>query len=92
MALLYKKYLREQKPDTVEQICEDEADGTPPSNPNDKYYLTNCYVCGETSKPEQEHIRNYGGLACFSCRAFFRRATQRKKKKELVCHNCIKRT
>jgi hypothetical protein len=93
MALLYKKYLREQKPETLEQLGEDEAvDNNPPSNPNDKYYLTTCYVCGEPSKPDQEHIRNYGGLACFSCRAFFRRATQRKKKKELVNINYIEFT
>lgn len=47
-----------------------------PSDPNDKYYLTHCYACQALAKPDQEFIRNYGGLVCFSCRAFWRRAHQ----------------
>jgi len=47
-----------------------------PENPHDKYYLTHCYACQAIAKPQQEFIRNYGGLVCFSCRAFWRRAHQ----------------
>lgn len=36
-----------------------------PLNPMDPFYLTTCFVCGEMAKPNQEHIRNYGGVACF---------------------------
>ena len=35
------------------------------SNPSNPFYLTTCFVCGETAKTGQEHIRNYGGIACF---------------------------
>jgi hypothetical protein len=52
-----------------------------PEDPNDPYYLTNCYVCKDVAKPFEEFIRNYGGLVCFSCRAFFRRAIQ------VLCHH-----
>ena len=44
-----------------------------PKDPNDVFYLTNCYACSAVAKPDQEYIKNYGGTVCFSCRAFFRR-------------------
>ena len=36
-----------------------------PLNPTDPFYMTTCFVCGEKAKGGQEHIRNYGGIACF---------------------------
>jgi hypothetical protein len=36
-----------------------------PLNPHDPFYLTTCFVCGEKAKLGLEHIRNYGGVACF---------------------------
>jgi hypothetical protein len=47
-----------------------------PLDPEDDYYLLNCFVCEEVAKPGQSHMRNYGGVVCFSCRQFFRRAHQ----------------
>ena len=49
---------------------------TPPSNPRSNYYLVVCFVCQEVAKPNQEHSLHYGGIVCYSCRAFFRRAHQ----------------
>jgi hypothetical protein len=53
-----------------------EVDFVPPMDPDDDYYLLNCFVCEEMAKPGQSHMRNYGGTVCFSCRQFFRRAHQ----------------
>lgn len=47
--------------------------------------MTVCFVCGERAKPDQEFIKNYGGVSCFSCRAFFRRAAQSEKTKAWFC-------
>ena len=44
-----------------------------------------CFVCTENAKPGQEFIRNYGGVTCFSCRAFWRRAHLNSKVTEFVC-------
>lgn len=46
------------------------------ANPNADYYLTFCFVCQEKAKPGHHHIKNYGAIVCFSCRAFWRRANQ----------------
>ena len=32
------------------------------------------------------HIRHYGGIVCFSCRQFFRRAHQQSKQPNFVCN------
>jgi hypothetical protein len=42
-----------------------------------------CPICGEVS--EQPHQIHYGGVACFSCRAFFRRAHQKTRDPKFVC-------
>ena len=64
------------------EIAEDVSE-----NPNDPIYLKNCFVCTEVSKADQDYLRSYGGIACFSCRAFFRRATHRSKNRPMSCHN-----
>ena len=56
-----------------------------PTDPNDSFYLTNCFACKAVAKPDQEYIRNYGGVVCFSCRAFFRRAYQNQTVGAFVC-------
>ncbi len=61
--------------------------GWRPSNPEDDFYLTVCFVCEEVAKPGQTHMRNYGGTVCFSCRQFFRRANQNGKVPTLTCKN-----
>lgn len=42
-----------------------------------------CPVCQERS--EQPHQLHYGGIVCFSCRAFFRRAHQKTKNPDFKC-------
>ena len=56
-----------------------------PPEPCHEFYLKTCYVCQELAKPGQEHIRNYGGIVCFSCRQFFRRAHQKTKQPNFNC-------
>jgi hypothetical protein len=56
-----------------------------PHDPGHELYLKTCYVCQELAKPGQEHIRNYGGIVCFSCRQFFRRAHQKTKQPNFNC-------
>ena len=51
-------------------------------NPKHTYYLKVCYICKETTT--KEHCIHYGALACFSCRAFFRRAHQGMQDKGLT--------
>jgi len=58
-----------------------------PSDPDDDFYLTVCFVCEEVAKPGQTHMRNYGGTVCFSCRQFFRRAHQAGKITSMICKN-----
>lgn len=54
-------------------------------NPRDKFYLTVCFVCRDVAKPGQEHLRNYGGIVCYSCRAFWRRSHQATRSPNFVC-------
>ena len=58
---------------------------TSSEDPNHEVYLRTCFVCGETSKPGHDFIRNYGGVVCFGCRAFFRRSHQNNKTANYVC-------
>jgi len=48
-------------------------------NPKDKRFLKYCFVCTEEAKPGKEHLKNYGGIVCLSCRAFWRRSHQTTK-------------
>lgn len=45
--------------------------------------ILSCPICQEYS--EQPHQLHYGGIACFSCRAFFRRAHQKTKAPNFKC-------
>ena len=56
-----------------------------PDDPRDKYYLTVCFVCDDLAKPGQEHLRNYGGIVCYSCRAFWRRSHQNTRRPNFIC-------
>jgi len=59
-----------------------EGDGTP----RETIVGNECHVCGEVTLKTRLH---YGGITCYSCRAFFRRACTKKKKD--VCkrnNNC----
>lgn len=38
--------------------------------PTDKVCLKICFVCKDVAKYDQGHMKNYGGIVCFSCRAF----------------------
>jgi hypothetical protein len=55
------------------------------NNPNDPHPVKVCYVCQEPAKPDQPHTPHYGGIACLSCRAFFRRAHQGGTYPQFVC-------
>lgn len=56
-----------------------------PADPKARIYLTTCFVCKERSKPGQEHLRNYGGIVCYSCRAFWRRSHQQTRQPRFSC-------
>jgi len=61
-------------------------------NPSDKVFLKICFVCKDVAKSGQEHLRNYGGIVCYSCRAFWRRCHQRSRQPDLFCrktNQCI---
>ena len=42
---------------------------------------SNCHVCGDRAVAHM----HYGGVCCYSCKAFFRRATQTGKDKKYSC-------
>jgi hypothetical protein len=44
-----------------------------------------CPVCAEEAPPGETHHPHYGGICCYSCRAFFRRANQKSKTPTLKC-------
>jgi hypothetical protein len=46
-----------------------------------------CPICSEEAPPGEAHHPHYGGICCYSCRAFFRRANQRTKTPQLKCRN-----
>jgi len=54
-------------------------------NPNDPVYLKTCFVCSESAKPGHDHYRNYGGIVCYSCRAFWRRSHQISRNPQFKC-------
>jgi len=54
-------------------------------NPTDKAFLKVCFVCKDIAKSGQEHLRNYGGIVCYSCRAFWRRCHQRSRQPDFFC-------
>lgn len=56
-----------------------------PEDPNHAYYLTNCFVCNESTLPGETFIVGYGGRVCPSCRAFFRRANQNTRFQTFSC-------
>ena len=61
-------------------------------DPRHERYLKICYVCTEEAKPGQEHLRNYGGIVCYSCRAFWRRSHQKTRNPNFACKkggNCV---
>ena len=51
----------------------------------DDAILYMCQICQETSK--KKHQMSYGCRACFSCKAFFRRAHAHTKTPSFVCKN-----
>jgi hypothetical protein len=79
--------------DVKETNGEDESNYAHDENdPNDPLYLKFCFVCKEEAPPDKEHFKNYGGIVCLSCRAFFRRVHQSCKARDLKCKfggNCI---
>ena len=62
------------------QVSEMEGGG-PPAQEQSEVYV--CPICQSVAK--QQHQTHYGGMACFSCRAFFRRAHQASKTPNFVC-------
>lgn len=61
-------------------------------NPKDQKFLRVCFVCTEAAKPDKEHLKNYGGIVCFSCRAFWRRSHQKTRSPIFQCKrngNCV---
>ena len=54
-------------------------------DPFNKIFLKFCFVCQEQARPGSEHLKNYGGVVCYSCRAFWRRSHQRSKTPNFVC-------
>ena len=53
----------------------EERDGTSDTNAEEVY----CHCCGVKTSKARLH---YGGITCYPCRSFFRRATVSKKKKK----------
>jgi len=55
------------------------------SNPKDPRFLKECFVCTENAKEGKYHLKNYGGIVCFSCRAFWRRSHQKTRSPMFSC-------
>ena len=56
-----------------------------PDDPRNERFLKVCFVCQEEAKAGQEHLRNYGGIVCYSCRAFWRRSHQKTRNPNFIC-------
>ncbi len=54
-------------------------------NPRDPRYLRICFACTEEAKEGKDHLKNYGGIVCFSCRAFWRRSHQKTRSPVFIC-------
>ena len=62
-------------------------EGGPPAQEPTESEESEVYVCPICqSVAKQQHQTHYGGMACFSCRAFFRRAHQTSKTPNFVCN------
>ena len=59
----------------VDRVKEENAEPTSDTNDEDNY----CHCCGVKTPKARLH---YGGITCYPCRSFFRRATVSKKKKK----------
>jgi hypothetical protein len=94
MALIFKKHRSSVTADFVVSESQDETSKNSSSvqvqetvslSPGSSFHLKNCFVCGEVSKSGEDFVRSYGGVACCSCRAYFRRATHRSKERRMIC-------
>jgi len=62
------------------------------NNPKDPRFLKECFVCTDNAKEGKDHLKNYGGIVCFSCRAFWRRSHQKTRTPMFSCksgNNCV---
>jgi len=55
------------------------------NDPKDPKFLKVCFVCTENAKEGKVHLRNYGGIVCFSCRAFWQRSHQKTRTPMFIC-------
>ena len=64
-----------------EQLSEATPDDDTTAPADDKRPVSDCHVCGDRAIA---HL-HYGGICCYSCKAFFRRAVQSGKDKSYKC-------
>ena len=56
-----------------------------PSDPNDRYFYTNCFVCKAKAKPGTEYMHNYGGLVSWRPLFIPKALIQTKAKLSFIC-------
>ena len=56
-----------------------------PSIPMDKEKV--CQICGQVNKTQGKHYYHYGAIACYGCKSFFRRTTNKKSYLKFTCVN-----